>query len=205
MEYSEFARIFVKLQYYFGSELDDSIVNIYWESLKTLKTEQLLAASQRAIAECQWMPKIAELRKLAGISTERDAAAAWTTLLTAMRRVGSYDSPEFDDPVIPIVAKELGGWVMLCRTPLEDLLYRVKPQFLRAYSALKIDGTPDGYRAQLRGRFDGDPVRIPGLASAGQEAVRILGQVGGGPARLTDGQASTEGAPESTRPTEAGS
>lgn len=94
----------------------------------------------RAIRECQFMPSVHELRTMCGaisgnIATKDRPTLAWCDVRRAISRVGGYDSPQFNDPIINATIREMGGWVLLCESTVDELVWREK-DFLRLYSAL---------------------------------------------------------------------
>lgn len=120
-----------------------------------LPIESVERAAMRAIRECQFMPSVFELRQLAGAKSENVAAKdkptlAWGDVRRAINRVGAYDSPKFDDPVIHATIRQLGGWVALCDSTAEELVWREK-DFLRTYATLAPLELPDEQVARLTG------------------------------------------------------
>ncbi len=122
--------------------------------------EELERGAMRAIRECQFMPSVFELRQLCGaksghIATKDKPTLAWGDVRRAISRVGAYDSPKFDDPVIHAVIRQLGGWVALCDSTIEELVWREK-DFLRTYAALAPLDLPDDQVARLTGIAEKD-------------------------------------------------
>ena len=78
------------------------------------------------------------IRELSGIQTNRDAAAinAYDEAVAAIAKYGSYATPRFSDPAIPIVIRHFGGWVAFCGKPSAELQQFVRPQFLKTYNAM---------------------------------------------------------------------
>ena len=90
--------------------------NLYTQALSDIDDDILKAASLRHITESQWFPKVSELRS-ASARLIRPAACdpmeAWGAVLAAIRSVGFYGSPEFDDPLTALVVRQM-GWRDLC-------------------------------------------------------------------------------------------
>ncbi|MCX7418727.1 MAG: DUF6475 domain-containing protein [Planctomycetia bacterium] len=108
-----------------------------------------------AIRECQFMPSVHELRKLAGAADSRIDAKdrpllAWQATRGAFSKVGAYDSPEFDDAVINATIRELGGWLLLCDTP-SDEMHWLEKRFCAIYSALCSVKLPTDQTKRLAG------------------------------------------------------
>lgn len=73
---------------------------------------------------------------IGGTITAKDRPTlAWEAVRRAINRVGGYDSPDFDDRHINAAIRAIGGWVALCDSTSEELVWREK-DFLRNYSAL---------------------------------------------------------------------
>lgn len=108
-----------------------------------------------AIRECQFMPSVHELRKLAGaaetqINAKDRPLLAWQAVRGAFSKVGAYDSPEFDDAVINATIRELGGWPQLCDTP-SDEMHWLEKRFCATYSALCSVKLPTDQTKRLAG------------------------------------------------------
>lgn len=159
----------------FNRPLTREVTEAYCNALSDLTPEALARGFSRAMTECESFPPPATLRKLAGAlrtaSDDTPVEVAWHAVLRAIRSVGVYSSPEFDEPAIAVVIQELGGWKFLCDQESDQLHQFIRPQFLKAYTALKASGIPvpaDGGR--LVGELDRDRI------AAGHEpqpAVRI--------------------------------
>ena len=108
-----------------------------------------------AIRDCQFMPSVHELRKLAGaadshIDAKDRPLLAWQAVRAAFSKVGAYDSPEFDDAVINATIRELGGWLLLCDTP-SDEMHWLEKRFCAIYSALCSVKLPTDQTKRLAG------------------------------------------------------
>ena len=116
--------------------------------------EAIERAAMRAIRECQFMPSVFELRQLTGMSgaiaTKDRPTLAWIDVRQRIAKVGGYDSPNFLDPTINATIRSLGGWVALCDSTTEELVWREK-DFLRTYAALMPLNLPDEQTARLAG------------------------------------------------------
>ncbi len=112
----EFAKTLYAVAEYYGKELSAGIVDVYWQGLR----EYDLEAVQKALwthaknpDSGQFMPKIADVSKVMQGRTGDQAAVAWSKVDQAVRRVGTYASVVFDDPVIHRVLADMGGWTLL--------------------------------------------------------------------------------------------
>lgn len=133
-----------------------------------IRIEDVERGAMRAIRECQFMPSVFELRQLCGASIGKLSAKdrptlAWCDVRRAISRVGGYDSPDFEDPVINATIREMGGWVLLCNSTVEELVWREK-DFLRMYSALATCHLDDERTERLAGiceRENGTAIPAP--------------------------------------------
>lgn len=121
-------------------------------------------AAMRAIRECQFMPSVFELRQLAGAKSGNVVAKdrptlAWGEVRRQISRCGYMDSPKFDDQIIHATIRQLGGWIALCDSTSEDLVWREK-DFLRTYAALMPLNLP----AEQTERLAGEAERVNGPA-----------------------------------------
>ena len=90
--------------------------DLYIQALADIDDETVKGACLRHISSSQWFPKVSELRS-ASARLIRPAACdpmeAWGAVLAAIRSVGFYGSPEFDDPLTALVVRQM-GWRDLC-------------------------------------------------------------------------------------------
>ena len=109
----------------------------------------------KAIRDCKFMPSVHELRELCGATNSSIAAkdrplAAWQAVREAIRKVGAYESPCFDDPVIHAVIQQLGGWPVVCETLTSEMKWLEK-DFCKTYSALCNAELGDDLTGRLHG------------------------------------------------------
>jgi len=113
------------------------LLEAYWKSIEDIPDELAYKIFDQAIATCKFFPKPADLRELAFGTADRDSAElAWAEVYNACRHIGSYDSVEFDDPVIHSVIKAMGGWPKLCMTNESEMKWKRK-EFITLYHTLR--------------------------------------------------------------------
>lgn len=115
-----------------SDETMEAQVQLYHRMLCDLELCDLEAVALRHMAESQWFPKIAELRKSAASLTHPEAldpVEAWEQVRLAILRTGSYGVPEFDDPLTGAIVRQM-GWRDLClsENPVAD-----RARFIEAY------------------------------------------------------------------------
>lgn len=122
-----------ELSLVFGVEIDDARTQLYWENLRDLRNEDFAKAVKFLIQNNKFFPAIAEIRQVA-TGQESESISAWQKLVDALREVGWYRSPHFDDPVIWECIKTLGGWKLLCDRKLDGFFQK---DFERIYNILR--------------------------------------------------------------------
>lgn len=124
-----FARIIISLGEYYNREISDSLIDMYWNGLSHLDIKVVREALNRHMQNPdsgQFMPKIADIVRMTGGSTQDAALIAWAKVDRAMRTVGVYDSVVFDDPLIHRVVTDMGGWIGLANKTEDDWVYVAK-------------------------------------------------------------------------------
>jgi hypothetical protein len=82
-------------------------------------------------------PKPADIIRALEIRQVTDSASAWRCVEQAIRKSGMSRSVEFDDPIVPLVIKRMGGWAHLCRIPDEKKLSQAGREFCEQYRKIK--------------------------------------------------------------------
>lgn len=125
-----------------GGEADPALFMGYAIGLDGLSVDQVKRACARALRQCKFIPKPAELRELSGeVSIDDRTLLAWDGLKWAIERVGGYRSIDFDDKVINAVVHHLGGWPHLCEQSTVVIDRDIWPRFARAYKAFMSRGS----------------------------------------------------------------
>ncbi len=138
------------------------------------------------------LPPIGQILHAAGLATgiadaDSAAIAAWDKVLRAIRSIGGWRSPRWDDPAIPAaIESAAGSWTQLCDCPSGELHSFKRPQFLKAYvgaRVMRINGptVSAGILAQDAGRRGFDAPEPVGL---GDEIKRVEGFGGEQPKAL---------------------
>jgi len=99
---------------YYGKDLNDATIDIWWGGCRNLDIEALRDAFNRHVINPdtgQFLPRIADVVKMAEGSSGDTAARAWTLVDQAVRMVGPYRSVTFDDRLTMRVLHDMGGWV----------------------------------------------------------------------------------------------
>lgn len=110
-----FARVLFAMGETFNEPMSDLRAEAYFDALADLPIESVLEVGRRAIRECRFFPRPAELREMVHGSVEDRAEIAWMAVLREVRRVGFYGEPQWTDAATERAAMELyGGWKALC-------------------------------------------------------------------------------------------
>ncbi len=92
-------------------------IAVYDRLLADIAPGDLQTVVDQCIAECKFLPTVAEIRERYGLLTRRlgepSAAEAWGEVQTEIRRVGYIGTPTFADTVTERVVKMM-GWRELC-------------------------------------------------------------------------------------------
>lgn len=158
---TEFRNRLVALAELFDGKLSASKQALYFEALRDIPFPDVAAAIGAAVKACTFMPKPAELRKLAVGDSEDLAEAAWLLFRQALRSVGAYTSIALTDAALgETVLALFGGWPEACRAEYSPEMWSSKrKEFGRIYRV-------------FRDRALGGARYLPGLtemANAGRE------------------------------------
>ena len=187
MNEREFAECIAFLCAAVGKEMSAEQMKAWYAMLGDLSYSQLKAGIIATVRSYSFagFPAVGVIRENCGaksgnIATKDKPTLAWGDVRRAISRVGGYDSPKFDDPIIHATIRQLGGWVALCDSTAEELVWREK-DFLRTYSALSPLNLPDEQTDRLTGiseRENGPalPVKLVevGCLAAGTQGERRI-------------------------------
>jgi hypothetical protein len=110
-------------------------LQLYKQMLLDLDFSEAKAAVIRVIQGSKFLPTIAEIRAAARdlrTGLRRTGMEAWGDVINAIRYVGSYRSPRFEDQRVAKVV-ECMGWQELC---LGDNESSLRARFIEAYEAI---------------------------------------------------------------------
>lgn len=145
-ELIEFSKTLLAVADYYGKELSENVVDLYWNGLREYDLESVkkaLWAHARNPDTGQFMPKIADIARVTQGRTDDQAAIAWSKVDQAVRRVGTYQCVVFDDPVIHRVIVDMGGWVLIGGKDNKEWPF-VAREFENRYRGYRMrDDTPE--------------------------------------------------------------
>ena len=187
-----FVKALVALAEYYGRDLSEGVIQLYWQGLSQYSIDDIEAAIGRHLQNPdtgQWMPKIADVVRMIEGTTQSSAAMAWAKVMRAVGSVGMYQSLAFDDALIHLVIDDLGGWHGICQISEAELPFLQK-RFETNYRAYKLRGadvpphprylvgisetlnSAKGYRSDPP-RLVGDPFKAQAVLAGGSDAPRL--------------------------------
>ena len=137
---------------YYGRDVSDAVMNIYWDGLKHHDYQSISLAAQKHMANPengQFFPKIADFLRYIGGNNKDKALLAWTKLDKAVRQVGPYNSIVFDDNIIHAVISDMGGWLAFGTFTESEFPFK-QNEFVKRYNGYADVGVTD-YPKQLIG------------------------------------------------------
>lgn len=148
-----FATILTGVADYYGKELSNGVISLYWQGLQQYDigaVEKALWDHTQNPDNGQFMPKIADLTRAMQGRTQDQAAIAWSKVDQAVRRVGTYQDVVFDDPIIHRVISDMGGWIWFGNQK-EDEWPFVAKNFENRYRGYRIRAETPEYSPVLIG------------------------------------------------------
>lgn len=137
-------KAFASLMYALGSLYDMDLENkvilkIWFEALSEYTIEEVGKAVTAYIKSPDfgtYKPKPADIIKMISGTASDNAFLAWSKFIEAVKRVGTYSSVVFDDPIIHRVVDDMGGWCSF-GTKTEKELPFVQNEFVSRYRAFR--------------------------------------------------------------------
>lgn len=139
-----------------SKSLSEAVLEIWWRSLAGYDLAAVADALGRHVTNPdtgQFLPMPADVVKMLGGTTKDASLIAWSKLDMAVRRIGSWTTVVFDDPLIHRVVDELGGWVWLCSQTEKEWPF-VERRFCEHYRVYRARGETPPYPAKLVGATD---------------------------------------------------
>lgn len=135
----------------YDREMSALLQNVYWKALEPYTDEQCERAFNTVLVKTKFFPKPAEIVQEIEGNIEDLATNAWLAVQKTVRRVGTYQSVKFDDPVIHSVIESMGGWIELGQIPEKEIKWKQK-EFERLYQLISSNGSK--HPSHLVGRFE---------------------------------------------------
>ena len=171
----EFGKIIQSLFEYYDRKISNAVVDMYWQGLEHYELTDIRNALNRHMRNPdsgQFMPKIADIAKMIGGTTQDAALQAWAKVDQAVRRVGTYSDVAFDDPLIHRVLTDMGGWISLGQKREDEWPFIAK-EFENRYRGYRVRSERPEYPPVLIG-ISGAHNRNGGFS---QDAPILIGNV----------------------------
>lgn len=162
-DYPDFVEAWTQVSEVYGRSPSDGALNLIFNALKRFDLtaiKQALTAHINDPKHGDFPPKPADVVRFLEGDGDTRALSAWSKVITAIERVGPWQSVAFDDPIIHAVIDDMGGWLELCRVTDKEEPFK-RNEFAKRYAGY-IGRPMDNYPAKLLGEAD--------AANAGEHA-----------------------------------
>ena len=138
---------------FYRTDLSEFAIDLWWRALQRFDFGTVQNAFDRHLMNPdtgQFLPKPADIIRMLSGRTQDTAQAAWSKVDEALRKVGTYQSVVFDDPLIHRVLYDMGGWIPLGMKTEEEWPF-VANEFRTRYQGYRIVGKMPEYPPKLVG------------------------------------------------------
>lgn len=120
---------------YKSLKIEEATIKIYIGMIMDLDYETCKAAVFNLIAENEYFPTVAAIRKasLKTLVSLPNGSEAWAEVKREIARVGYVGIPAFSNDLIKKAVQGMGGWRSLCLAPEDQWVRR---DFIKAYEPL---------------------------------------------------------------------
>jgi hypothetical protein len=119
----------------FDKSISELLMFTYWKILEPFDDDSCKKAFEAVTATAKFFPKPADFLEILSGRREEQAARAWIEVVTAVRRIGNYQSVKFSNPMIHSVVQAMGGWPEFCMMKSKDETWRQR-EFERLYAVI---------------------------------------------------------------------
>lgn len=121
---------------YPNTQASKATIAIYLRLLSDIPLDELRIVVDQCIAECKFLPTVAEVRDRWHSLTlnlgQLNSAEAWGMVTAEIMRIGSWGAPHFEDSRISQVVKAM-GWLNICQSDVPGV---DRAQFMRMFDQL---------------------------------------------------------------------
>jgi hypothetical protein len=180
-DFEKFRDLLVNVHSFYGKNVSQFSLDLWWEAMRPFELADVQSAMNRHCVSPdtgQFLPKPADIVKALRGTTANNAAQAWAKVDRAIRRVGSYQSVVFDDPIIHAVLHDMGGWILLGEKT-EDEWPFVAREFENRYRGYVLQNSVPEYpkrmigRAEMHNTAEGHRVQSPVLIGDEKRALLV--------------------------------
>ena len=165
---------------------------VYENMLGDLDFDVTKQAVARLVTTSKFMPTIAEIREASTalrLGPPRTGGEAWADACAAVRKVGRYGTPKWQDPILAETMRLWGAWRDFCNSPEDDPGGRAR--FIEMYDQLAARKRADVVSG-IALPAPGAPLRLVesnGRKTEAKNSGRLTDGVGSDDARLPAGRA----------------
>lgn len=152
---------------YPNQTITEETVDVYCGMLADLDAEAATQGVKALLAESRFFPTISEIRAAALRDNHAIASGlvAWGEVMAAVKRVGSYATPEWSSETVAKAVRAI-GWESICRCEMEQL-NTLRSQFIRTFDAYHGHATRERNIGSLTG--ESTPERLPTGTDGGMQ------------------------------------
>lgn len=134
LDKTKFMQTFTCLCDIYGKIPSEIMLDMYYKCFEDYTAEEFSCAVTKCIKERVYnsLPKPAEILSFLEGTKDDKALIAWMKAKEAVKKVGYYMTPEFDDSIISHCLIELGGWMEFCSAKIEDSPF-IEKRFMDLY------------------------------------------------------------------------
>jgi hypothetical protein len=121
---SKFTNLMVGMGELYEQKILDSQVNFYWDALTDFELEDVRRAFKLHFnnsSDRQYFPKLPDILRFIAEDTSTRAEQAWNIVESVFRKSAHYEGLILTDPITLLALKEMGGWVELRASVLEEI------------------------------------------------------------------------------------
>lgn len=127
-----------------GKTLNPLLYKIYYDSLSNFSIEEIETAFSKATMGLKWFPKPVELIEYITGTDKCNGDVQATNVLQAIKRIGAYESVNFNDTVThAVINRVFSGWVKMCNELQEKDEKWFLKDFASYYKSFKSQGIED--------------------------------------------------------------
>lgn len=161
-----FGELLTAAMAFYRQDVSAFALDVWWQACQPFSLEQVrkaLTGHAMDPERGQFPPKPADIvRLLHGTQTDR-SLLAWGQVLQAIQHCGAYGSPDFQDPATVAAIVDIGGWVAVCQTSIDELphlqrrfcashrAYTSRPEAIEATRLVGLHEQTNGLRGLLTG------------------------------------------------------
>jgi len=134
MKLSEITKVLYVFGELYDKKITEGIAEIYYDIFKNYSVDEFKTAAYKVIKSHVYnsLPKPASILEFLEGTSDDKALMAWSLAQDAVVKVGYYDSPKVEDPIISNCIVELGGWQEFCSVKTSELPF-VEKRFTDLY------------------------------------------------------------------------